>query len=158
MEHLARLPQATKIWRPFVQDTFNDAGLFNLSSGDTRQSWIRLLAAMLSSDKERILDLLGETYRSAQSRSSRFIEQEADNIAYTDRSLAVTSTANIFVSREQETLQRATTVRRVSLCLFVCPKNQYLAQLPTFQARIVELLRMSTSNSSILAEVSIIAR
>jgi len=59
MEYLATLPQAIKIWRPFVQDTFNDAGLFELSNGDARRSWVRLFSAMLSSDKDRIVDLLG---------------------------------------------------------------------------------------------------
>jgi hypothetical protein len=60
MEHLARLPQTTKIWRPFVLDKFNDAGLFNLRNGVVRQSWIRLFSALLSNDKERIVDLLGK--------------------------------------------------------------------------------------------------
>jgi len=66
MEHLASLPQASKIWRPFVQDTFNDTSLFELRNGDARRSWIRLFSAMLSSDKDRIVDLLGMARRAEE--------------------------------------------------------------------------------------------
>jgi hypothetical protein len=60
MERLAHFLQAVKMWRPFVQDMFNDASLFTLKRGNARKSWMALLASMLSSDKDRFVDLLGE--------------------------------------------------------------------------------------------------
>jgi hypothetical protein len=69
----------------------------------------------------------------------------------------VTSAANLFINRDQETQQRAATIRRISLSLFVCEKNHYLIQLPTIQARLVDLVRNFSSNPVILSEVSLLA-
>jgi len=68
----------------------------------------------------------------------------------------VTSAANLFINREQETQQRALTIRRISLCLFVCEKNHYLIQLPNIQARLVDLSRNFASNPVVLSEVSMV--
>jgi hypothetical protein len=60
MECLSQIPQATKIWKPVVQDVFNDPTLFSISRNEMSNLWIKLFAAMLSSDKDRISELLGE--------------------------------------------------------------------------------------------------
>jgi hypothetical protein len=71
-----------------------------------------------------------------------------------ERALVVTSAANLFINREQETQQRAATIRRISLCLFVCEKNHYVIQLPSIQARLVDLSRGFASNPVVMSEVS----
>ena len=48
---------------------------------------------------------------------------------------------NIFGNREQEMLLRALSLRRLSFVLFTGEKNQFLAQLPSIQEKLVDTLR-----------------
>lgn len=59
LEAIAHIPQASKSWKPYVQDVFNDPGIFDLKEGGARILWRKLFALWLSGEKDRLLDLFG---------------------------------------------------------------------------------------------------
>jgi hypothetical protein len=59
LESIAHIPQATKSWKPYVQEAFSDSAIFDLRKGDTRTLWRKLFAVLLNSEKDKLLDLFG---------------------------------------------------------------------------------------------------
>ena len=59
LESMTHIHQATKSWKPYVQDAFSDPGLFDLRKGDARRLWTKLWASMLGSEKDKLLELFG---------------------------------------------------------------------------------------------------
>lgn len=67
-----------------------------------------------------------------------------------------TSPANaLFVSKEQESLNRALNLRRLSFVIYCGKENQYLPYLPSIQEKLVELFKLSLSEL-VHAEVNIL--
>jgi hypothetical protein len=49
--------------------------------------------------------------------------------------------ANIFTNREHENMIRSLNLRRLSFVLFIGERNHFLAQLPSIQEKLVEILK-----------------
>jgi len=58
--------------------------------------------------------------------------------------ISTSPTSALFTSRDQESLNRALMLRRLSFVIWCGTVDQYLPQLPNVQEKLVELLKLST--------------
>lgn len=68
--------------------------------------------------------------------------------------ITAAQSANIFTNREYEMLLRSLNLRRLSYVLFTGERNQYLAQLPAIQEKLVDFLRGTAVAPVVVSEVS----
>jgi len=61
--------------------------------------------------------------------------------------------ANIFTNREYENMIRSLNLRRLSFVLFIGERNHFLAQLPSIQEKLVEILK-NPPGAAVQSEVS----
>ncbi|TPX60422.1 hypothetical protein PhCBS80983_g01815 [Powellomyces hirtus] len=111
---MAKVPGAQKAWRREAWDGFLDPKFFEMGLPASR-SWQTIVQAILSSDKEKVAEIIG-------------------------RISAVPSTT-IFMSKEQETMIRAQSVRRLSFAIFSGPTDQYVPKLPSIQEKLVDIFK-----------------
>jgi hypothetical protein len=116
---LTKVPAAFKAWRTTVLEVFSDNRFFG-GPPSMAAAWRPIVQALLASDKERFADLVAKA--------------------------SATTSANIFVNRELESLSKAISIRRLSYTIFCGEKNRYLVQLPAIQEKVVELLRAQVSD------------
>ena len=128
---LVRLPGTVKVWRSTVADLFGDARFFSMPLAKAER-WRPIVLALMTQDKERLVDLLTRVSASA-------------------------AAANIFANRELEMLSRALNLRRLSFTLFSGEQDAFLTQLPLIQEKLVDLLRSAVSEV-LLAEVYLCLR
>ncbi|KAJ1596438.1 hypothetical protein NDA11_000447 [Ustilago hordei] len=119
LSELVRMPGSVKAWRSTVADLFNDARFFSIRL-DQAERLKPIMLALMSQDKERLMDLLARVSASA-------------------------AAANIFANRELEMLSRALNLRRLSFTLFSSEQDGFLTQLPLIQEKLVDLLRSQVS-------------
>ncbi|KAI8919962.1 Dopey, N-terminal-domain-containing protein [Powellomyces hirtus] len=111
---MAKVPGAQKAWRREAWDGFLDPKFFEMGLPASR-SWQTIVQAILSSDKEKVAEIIG-------------------------RISAVPSTT-LFMSKEQETMIRAQSVRRLSFAIFSGPTDQYVPKLPSIQEKLVDIFK-----------------
>ena len=131
LSELVRMPGSVTAWRSTVADLFNDARFFSIRL-DQAERFKPIMLALMSQDKERLMDLLARVSASA-------------------------AAANIFANRELEMLSRALNLRRLSFTLFSSEQDGFLTQLPLIQEKLVDLLR-SQVNEVLHAEVYLCLR
>ena len=119
LSELTKVPAAFKAWRATVLEVFSDNRFFG-GPPSMAEAWRPIVQALLASDKERFADLVSKA--------------------------SATTSANIFVNRELESLSKAISIRRLSYTIFCGEKNRYLVQLPAIQEKVVELLRAQVSD------------
>jgi len=95
-------------------DVFNDARFFNCSP-EAAQKWKPLVRALVDTDKTVFPDLLAK--------------------------ITTGPSANIFTNREHDNMIRSLNLRRLSFVLFIGERNHFLAQLPSIQEKLVEILK-----------------
>jgi len=144
---MVKTAQAAKAWRSTVSDAFADNRFFNAAPASNAQ-WKPLVSALMTSDKERLPDLIGKLY----SFSDHECTAEARFASIGKISTA--SSANIFTNRELESLSRALSLRRLTYTLYTCERDRFLTQLPVIQEKLVDLLRSSVGDM-VHAEVSL---
>lgn len=111
---LSRMPTTIKTWRTQVLDAFMDAKFFTQTSSLGRQ-WAPIVHALLQAERERWTDVLGR--------------------------INATPTSNLFTSREADLYARVTAIRRLSYVVYTGKTNDFLAQLPQIQEKVVEIVR-----------------
>ncbi|KAJ1042716.1 hypothetical protein NDA10_004674 [Ustilago hordei] len=131
LSELVRMPGSVKAWRSTVADLFNDARFFSIRLHQAER-FKPIILALMSQDKERLMDLLARVSASA-------------------------AAANFFANRELEMLSRALNLRRLSFTLFSSEQDGFLTQLPLIQEKLVDLLR-SQVNEVLHAEVYLCLR
>ncbi|KAJ3177300.1 hypothetical protein HDU87_004552 [Geranomyces variabilis] len=114
---MAKVPNSQKAWRREAWDAFLDPKFFEMNLPAAR-SWRTIVHTMMSSDKEKVAELIS-------------------------RISAVPSTT-IFMSKEQETAIRAHSVRRLSFAIFSGPIDQYVPKLPSIQEKLVDIFKSGT--------------
>lgn len=72
--------------------------------------------------------------------------------------MAAAPSANIFTSRDTEMLLRSLNLRRLSYAVYTGDRNQFLAQLPVIQERLVEILRPGAVAPIVHSEVYLCMR
>ncbi|KAG2022683.1 hypothetical protein CC2G_000411 [Coprinopsis cinerea AmutBmut pab1-1] len=118
ISEMTHIPTALKSWRTPVIDLLNDNRVFNSDPADGSK-WRPIVKALYDSDKASFAELLGK--------------------------VASAPSANIFTNKEYEMLLRSLNVRRLSYVLFTGDKNTFLAQLPTIQEKLVDVLKNISS-------------
>ncbi|CAI2173784.1 1528_t:CDS:10 [Funneliformis geosporum] len=112
---MSKLPFAYRVWRKELWDVFIDNKFFNMTPGAAKK-WRIIIHTIMTSEKERFPELLGRLS---------------------------TSPANaLFVSKEQESLNRALSLRRISFVIYCGNMDQYLQYLPPIQEKLVELFKL----------------
>ncbi|RIA92963.1 Dopey, N-terminal-domain-containing protein [Glomus cerebriforme] len=115
---ISKLPFAYRVWRKEIWDVFIDNKFFNMTPVAAKK-WRIIMQTIMTSEKERFPELLGRLS---------------------------TSPANaLFVSKEQESLNRALNLRRLSFVIYCGKENQYLTYLPSIQEKLVELFKLGLS-------------
>ncbi|SPO28009.1 related to DOP1 - strong similarity to developmental regulatory gene, dopey (dopA) [Ustilago trichophora] len=119
ISELVRMPGTVKAWRSTVADIFGDGRFFSMALSEAER-WKPVILALMTQDKERLIDLLARVSASA-------------------------AAANIFANRELEMLSRALNLRRLSFTIFAGEEDAFLTQLPLIQEKLVDLLRSGVS-------------
>ncbi|KAJ3208278.1 hypothetical protein HDU82_002688 [Entophlyctis luteolus] len=121
LHSISKLPFAVKTWKKEVWEAFIDPRFFDMNI-DMFRMWKTVMNNLANADKElRMADLAG-------GRNDIYMR-------------VVSTSANLFVSREQEQVQRALFVRRISYLLWSGTTDQYLLQLPVIQEKLVEIVK-----------------
>lgn len=142
---LTKLPSATKAWRLQVGEAFNDQRFFKVKL-TLATLWKPLICGLMDSDKERFGELLGQ---------SRVTNSLRHQLMPTARITAGPS-SNIFTNREQEMISRSLNLRRLTFVLLAAERNHYLAQLPSIQEKLVDILRTDVVSPRVHSEVSLL--
>ncbi|CAG8507748.1 1615_t:CDS:10 [Paraglomus brasilianum] len=111
---ISKITFASK-WRKEVWEFFMDNRFFNMGRNASKK-WQTIVQTIMLSEKERFAEILGRIS---------------------------TSPANgLFMSKDQETLNRALNLRRLSYIIYSGKVDQYSLQLPSVQEKLVELLKL----------------
>ncbi|KAI9357017.1 Dopey, N-terminal-domain-containing protein [Zopfochytrium polystomum] len=115
LHSIVKLPYATRTWKKEAWDAYLEPKFFAMSLGNSMK-WRSIVQALMVVEKDvRAAELIGR--------------------------ISAVPTASIFVSREQEVVNRSYTLRRLSFVLWCGTMDQYVPQLPSIQEKLVEVLR-----------------
>ena len=112
---MTELTFSYKTWRKEVWEVFLDNRFFYMSA-TTAKKWRKIVQTVFLLEKERFTELMS---RVTTSPSTAF-----------------------FTNKDQETLNRALNLRRLSYVIFCGTTDQYVPQLPIIQEKLVELLKL----------------
>ncbi|KAK5828752.1 Dopey, N-terminal-domain-containing protein [Linnemannia elongata] len=115
---ISKIPFAYRTWRKEVWEVFLDNRFFAMGPAVARK-WRQLIQTAMTSEKERLVELLGR--------------------------ISTSPTSALFTSRDQESLNRALMLRRLTFVIWCGTVDQYLPQLPNIQEKLVELLKLSST-------------
>lgn len=110
LREISRIPFAYRTWRKEVWDFFLEPRFFDMTPSNVKR-WRAITQTIMTSERERIDDLLGRI---------------------------VVTPSGLFTSREQETVNRSTMLRRLAFVVLCGEKDQFLPQLPVIQEKMVE--------------------
>ncbi|KAF7726823.1 hypothetical protein EC973_008424 [Apophysomyces ossiformis] len=112
---MAKMPFTYRTWRKEVWDVFVDNRFFYMNAM-TAKKWRTIIQTAFVLEKERFTELIGR--------------------------ITTTPSTAFFTNKEQETLNRALSLRRLSYVIFCGSIDQYVPQLPIIQEKLVELLKL----------------
>ncbi|CAG8716530.1 18746_t:CDS:10, partial [Acaulospora morrowiae] len=120
LHEISKIPFVYRVWRKEAWDVFTDNRFFNMSPSGAKK-WYDIMQTIMTSEKERFGEVLTRI---------------------------TTTTANaLFVNKEQESLNRALNLRRLSFIIFCGKLDQYLKQLPSVAEKLVELFKLGFTES-----------
>ncbi|KAG0208460.1 hypothetical protein BGX28_000598 [Mortierella sp. GBA30] len=118
LREISRIPFAYRTWRKEVWEVFLDNRFFAMGPVVARK-WRVLIQTAMTAEKDRLVELLGR--------------------------ISTSPTSALFTSRDQESLNRALMLRRLTFVIWCGTVDQYLPQLPNIQEKLVELLKLSST-------------
>ena len=121
--HLSDEVPTFKLWRKDIWDFFMDSRMFAFDMEIIHRSRRLVENVVTAEPSERMEDLFG--------RISSY------------------PTPNIFLSKEQEALNRATMLKRLAFVIFVCRPDLMLRFIPVFQEKLVESLKMKSDRVTV---------
>ncbi|KAG0344934.1 hypothetical protein BG004_004061 [Podila humilis] len=127
---ICKIPFAYRTWRKEIWEVFLDNRFFAMVPLVARK-WKVLIQTAMTSEKDRLVELLGR--------------------------ISTSPTSALFTSRDQESLNRALMLRRLTFVIWSGTVDQYLPQLPNIQEKLVELLKLS-SNEQVHPEIYLCLR
>ncbi|EJD54553.1 hypothetical protein AURDEDRAFT_156337 [Auricularia subglabra TFB-10046 SS5] len=127
---MSTIPAAAKAWRGPVADAFADPRFFNTLPQFSHR-WRPLIRTLMESDRAAFAELVSK--------------------------ITSTPSTNIFTNREYEMSVRAQNFRRLSYVLYAGDKNTFLAQLPTVEEKVVDIVK-NVSAPVVLREVYLCMR
>lgn len=126
---ISKMPFTIKCWRKEIWDLFLDSKFFQTSLIVCTQR-MEIIQVLLLNEPEKFSDLLSK--------------------------LGSSSSANIFSSKDMESLNKCLLLKRISFVIFSGDKDQYVPSLPILLEKIVDLLR--ASRNLIQAEIFMLFR
>ncbi|KAG0232967.1 hypothetical protein BGW42_007780 [Actinomortierella wolfii] len=115
---ISKIPFAYRAWRKEAWEVFLDNRFFTMTPS-LASRWRVLIQCAMTTEKDRLVELLGR--------------------------ISTSPSSTLFTSRDQESLNRALMLRRLSFILWCGTLDQYLPQLPLIQEKLVELLKLSST-------------
>ncbi|KAI1316511.1 hypothetical protein EDD11_009924 [Mortierella claussenii] len=115
---VSKIPFTYRTWRKEVWEVFLDNRFFAMGP-DVARKWKVLIQTAMTSEKDRLGELLGR--------------------------ISTSPSSALFTSRDQESLNRALMLRRLTFVIWCGSMDQYLPQLPNIQEKLVELLKLSST-------------
>lgn len=112
---MAYMPFTYKTWRKEVWEVFIDSRFFYMNVS-TAKKWKAIIQTAFSIEKERFTELMGR--------------------------ITISPSTTFFSNKDQEALNAALNLRRLSFVLFAGTVDQYVPQLPIIQEKIVEMLKL----------------
>jgi len=119
---MMKLSYTHRCYRKEIWEMFYNAKFFKMNL-KISQRWKKIMNTIMQSENEKFGDLMSR--------------------------ITLGSPTNIFISREQELINRALMLRRLGYIIFAGENDQYLKQLPIIQEKIVELLKESNNLTNI---------
>ncbi|KAJ3054289.1 hypothetical protein HK097_002171 [Rhizophlyctis rosea] len=113
---MTKVPFGYKAWRKEAWEAFMDPRFFQMGLAAERK-WRVIVQSEITNEKERIGELIGR--------------------------ISAAASSTLFVSKDQEALNRAHAVRRLSFAVFCGTRDQYVPQLPAIQEKLVDILKVS---------------
>ncbi|KAJ3040698.1 hypothetical protein HDV00_010591 [Rhizophlyctis rosea] len=113
---MTKVPSGYKTWRKDAWDSFMDPRFFQMGLAAERK-WRVIVQSAMVNEKERVGELLGR--------------------------ISAAPSSTLFVSKDQEALNRAHALRRLSFAIFCGPTDQYVPHLPAIQEKLVDILKVS---------------
>ncbi|KAI8375993.1 Dopey, N-terminal-domain-containing protein [Radiomyces spectabilis] len=115
---MTKMPFTYRAWRKEIWEVFIDNRFFYMSPMTARK-WKTIIQTVFSLEKERFTELIAR--------------------------ISTTPSTAFFTNKEQETVNRALNLRRLSYVIFCGTTDQHILQLPLIQEKIVELLKLEHS-------------
>ncbi|OUM62767.1 hypothetical protein PIROE2DRAFT_10868 [Piromyces sp. E2] len=122
MIEMMKLSYTHRCYRKEIWEMFYNGKFFKMNL-KISQRWKKIMNTIMQSENEKFSDLISR--------------------------ITLGSPTNIFISREQELINRALMLRRLGYIIFAGENDQYLKQLPIIQEKIVELLKESNNLTNI---------
>ncbi|ORX53715.1 hypothetical protein BCR36DRAFT_348582 [Piromyces finnis] len=119
---MMKLSYTHRCYRKEIWDMFYNGKFFRMNL-KISERWKKIMNTIMQSESEKFSDLISR--------------------------ITLGSPTNIFISREQDLMNRALMLRRLGYIIFSGENDQYLKQLPIIQEKIVELLKESNNITNI---------
>ncbi|CAG8458839.1 9044_t:CDS:10 [Racocetra persica] len=111
----SKISFAYRVWRKEAWDVFIDNKFFNMPPVAAKK-WRIIMQTIMTSEKERFAEVLTR--------------------------ITTTPANALFVNKEQESLNRALNLRRLSFIIYCGKMDQYLSQIPNIHEKLVELFKL----------------
>jgi hypothetical protein len=112
------LPISTgiKFWKREAWTFFMEQQFFQITP-PSLQLWQQIIHTLMSLEADLFLELMGKFTHGVST--------------------------GIFLSKEQETLEKRIAIKRLAFCIFAAPPDYYFPKLPSIQEKLVEVLKQS---------------
>ncbi|PYH91975.1 hypothetical protein BO71DRAFT_458677 [Aspergillus ellipticus CBS 707.79] len=127
LQHIAKIPAASKIWKKDVSDAFNDPRFFGMQMDLVKESWMNLLRQWVIADKDRLSELM-----------SRLTPPSTAGIMFG----VGASAARLDADRKAQL-----NLRRISLLILSANNDYFITELPALLQKLEDLLGATSSSS-----------
>lgn len=127
MQHIAKIPQATKIWKKDIAEAFNDPRFFGSQLELVKGGWINLFRQWVLVDKERFSEIM-----------TRLTPPATAGIMF-----GVGASAARLDADQKAQLN----LRRISLLILSASDDYFIAEMPTLLQKLEDLLGATPSSS-----------
>ncbi|KAL3471884.1 Dopey, N-terminal-domain-containing protein [Aspergillus californicus] len=127
LQHIAKIPQAAKVWKKDVAEAFNDPRFFGSSVDLVKSGWMNLLRQWVLADKERLSELM-----------SRLTPPSTAGIMFG----VGASAARLEADRKAQL-----NLRRISTLLLSTSNDYFIGEMPALLQKLEDLLAATASSS-----------
>ncbi|KAL4803763.1 protein dopey [Aspergillus unguis] len=127
LQHIAKIPQAAKVWKKDVAEAFNDPRFFGSQLDLVKNGWINLFRQWVLVDKERFSEIL-----------TRLTPPATAGIMFG----VGASAARLDADRKAQL-----NLRRISLLLLSAGDDYFMAEMPALLQKLEDLLGATASSS-----------
>ncbi|RAK97414.1 cellular morphogenesis regulator DopA [Aspergillus ibericus CBS 121593] len=127
LQHIAKIPVASKVWKKDVSDAFNDPRFFGMQMDLVKDGWMNLLRQWVLADKDRFSELM-----------SRLTPPSTAGIMFG----VGASAARLEADRKAQL-----NLRRICLLILSANNDYFITELPALLQKLEDLLGATSSSS-----------